>query len=137
MAFDYTSISNTAKTLIENFGRSMTFIRLGRTATDANKPWRGPTLPRVTPDASTTVIALMVEPGNDLGQLGEQIDIPDLTTRTGKILIVAAASAPGIDLETYDEVLDGGVYYKAVVIHALQPGATKLLYFFEVTSTGS
>ena len=137
MAFDYTPIANTAKTLIENFGRSMTFIRLSRAADDANKPWRSTATPRTSPDASTTVTALMVEPGNDLGALGEQVDIPDLTTRTGKILIVAAASAPGVDLETYDEVLDDGVYYKAQVIHALQPGATKLLYFFEVTSIGS
>ena len=137
MAFDYSGVYALATELIAEFGRSMTIIRLDRTSADVSKPWRGPDTPRLTPDASQVITGVMVEPGNDLGQLGDQIDIPELVSRSSRILIVAAGSAPGVDLETYDEILDGGKYYKANIIHVLQPGDTKLMYFFEVTNSGT
>lgn len=135
MAKDYTKIAATAKRLVEKFGRTMTFIRLDRSVDDSTKPWRANADPRATPDASTDVIGVQIHPDSSR-DLGSKILMPELISATEKIVLVAATSTVE-DLTTYEEVLDDGVRYKINRFDVLEPGDTRLLYFFAIDDIGS
>lgn len=117
----------TAQRLITENGRSVTFIAFNKTSTDANRPWKGSGVdPRLTPDSSLTVDGVFVDP-TSLGQLGRSFTLTELLKRAEQILLVSPGAA--VELSPFQEVLDGGEYWKITSIQQLKPGADTILYY--------
>lgn len=135
---DYTSLAATAERLIADAGRSVTFVRMERTAVDPAKPWRSAATPANDSAASVTgaaesrieATAVMVQPSS-ASKLGLSTDKMDDGARAEKIFIVAR-NAVDVDLATYDTVVDGGTVWRIEFVEELKPGATSLLYFVGV-----
>jgi len=128
---DYAELADTAKELVEGFGREVSFVKLNRTPADANIPWDGPADPRV---GATTEpgSAVFVEPSSAT-ELGISTTLLEtLAKRSGAIMIAALGSTSTVDLMGYDEVVDGTVRWKIVGVEKLQPASTTLLYFVGV-----
>ncbi len=131
MAVDYTALATTAKRLVDENGRSVTFRRLSRTLDDAAKPWRGSATPRTTVDATVEGFAVVVPP-SAASALGLSTTDSELVKRSEQIMIVALGSTSTDDLATFDEVLDGTELWKIQQVETLKPAATTLLYFVGV-----
>lgn len=125
---DYTTIAETALTLIEGTGREITVIRFNQTPADTDYPWEGPADPRSSPDATTDVYATFVSP-SQASELGMETVDADLLKRTSDIAIVAPGPTLTFDLSTANEVTDGDITKKILDVQKLKPGATTLLYF--------
>ena len=131
-AVDYATLAETAKTLIEQNGRLITFNRFNQTPGDNAKPWLGPTDPRSSVDATATISGVFVPPSG-AAALGLRTVDSDLLKRTAEIAIVAPGSvSPPFDLATANEVVDGGVKKKVTFTETLKPGSTTVLYFVGV-----
>ena len=130
-AFDYTTLANDAKQLINDFGRSATFIKFDQTPADPAKPWRGDGTPRDTPAATSTVFCVFVHPSSAT-QLGLSVREPDFTGRQAQIVIFAPGDTDANNYETFDEILDGTIRWKIVRTELLKPGNLRMLYFFFV-----
>jgi len=119
MAYDYSSLSATAKRLIERFGRPVTLKRQTTTPTDPAKPWRGGAQ---AADVSTAVVAVLVD-------YTLQEATSDHVQRGDKRAYVAQASGPGIDFATYDRLVEAdGQTWQIVRAETINPGDTKLLF---------
>lgn len=127
---NFTNAAATAKRLVEANGRSVSLVKHNRTPDSSSAPWRGSA---TTPasgtggDPGTSVLACFV---SDAGGLGREVRDLDgqLVTEFDQTCLVAATSAPGIDLEAYDRVLDGGVSWKIVGRAQLKPASTSVLW---------
>lgn len=128
---DYVAIAGIAKTLIDANGRTVTILRFDRTLADTAKPWRGPSDPRATPDATATLVAVFVEPSSAV-QLGISSPDSDLIKGSEQIMIVAPGAAFSEDLATFNEVVDGTINYRITTTETLKPGDITLLYFIGV-----
>ncbi len=126
---DFVSLQLTAARLIKENGRSVTFIRHNQTDAVSAEPWNGPTDPRATPDITSVQDAVFVEPGS-LSKLGLSSETSDLVMNSEKIMMVSPGS---VDLSTFQEVLDGAVYWKINKVETLQPGSTAVLSFVGVS----
>lgn len=132
---DYVSLQATAKTLVEDAGRTVTFVRFDRTPTDATKPWRGTETPANDDALSVTGKALsriqakavMVDPAS-ARNLGVYSDKENENTRAEKVFIVATTSV-NADLSTYDAIEDNGVVWRICYTSELKPGDTSLLFY--------
>jgi len=108
MAYDYSSLKETADRLIARFGKSATLVTLTNSGTDYD--------PTVT--ESTTAITL-VEIGYSLTNRNESlVQVGD------KIFLVQAAAEPATD----DKIRLDGADYNMVDAQPLSPGATVMLY---------
>lgn len=131
MAFDYTEVLATAQELTEEFGRAITVQRLGTTPADASKPWRGQADP-ASPVAEEVVLHGVAVPPDSLIRLGLEVQSSELVQRS-KLIFISAPDALTTDISDFNHLVDSdGSSYRIVVIHALQPGETKLLYFIGV-----
>lgn len=131
-AFDYTEFQNTAKELIEEFGRSVTLNRFDDAVADVNKPWRGGA-PRAAPDDTVSAIGVFVDTITSRS-LGILIDRDGNETGESRVLIIATASAPGKDLRLFNELLDtDGELYTITSLNVLQPGPAEILVAFKVS----
>ncbi len=125
---DFVSLQLTAARLIKENGRSVTFIRHNQTDAVSAEPWNGPTDPRTTPDTTSVQNAVFVEP-DSLSALGFSSEASDLIMNSEKVMILSPGT---VDLSTFQEVLDGAVYWKIKKVETLQPGSTAVLSFVGV-----
>lgn len=131
MAFNYTPLANTAKRLVEKFGRSVTLVKFAETPADPAKPWRGNLTPRDTPLASAALHMAFVQPSS-AEELGLNVEKFGLTDRQAQIAIMAPGASDSTAYEHYDEVVDGTVRWKITEVEILKPGSTRMAYFFMV-----
>lgn len=132
MAFDYEEIANTAKELVEEFGREVVFERFNTYSQDENKPWQGPPAARTNPTERVTGFAAFVDPGN-AKSLGLSTTDIDLLKRSQQIMIFAPGPDLTADLKQFQEVEDDGVRWKIEFIETLKPGSMVLLYYIGVS----
>lgn len=118
---DYAELIAVAKELIADTGREVTFERLTAVPQDINKPWKGAAAPAVL--TSATLPATFV-PAAGSG-FGRELVAEELLARTSQICLVAPAE---FDLATANRVLDGGVAWGVLWVHALRPGADVALW---------
>lgn len=132
MTIDYVQLADVAKKLVAENGRDVTFVRFDQVKADPNKPWRGPTDPRATPDATATVRGVFV-PITEGEALGLRSMDRDLMKRTSELLLVApGGTTPPFDLATANEIVDGGVNKRITFVETLRPNVVTLLYFVGV-----
>lgn len=131
---DYVKLAATAQRLIEANGRNITFRKLADVADDASAPWRGSTTVR-SAGATSSGRGVVVDPvsARNLGFKSEDVGHVPMVN---EVLIVAANTFPSVALEQMDEVNDEDNIYKIERVFVLKPGDVKLLYFFEIKTTG-
>jgi hypothetical protein len=133
MARDYSAIADTAKRLVTDAGRAVTFVRLGSTPADASKPWRSAADPRGTPEAELELTAVFVNPWSTK-DLGFGSISEDLMKRSKQVLVLAPGSAEQTPLNTFHTVLDtDGVEWKIEGVETLKPAGVALLYYVGVS----
>ena len=123
-----TKALNAGKSLINRFGRSVTFVQLDETPTDPAKPWDGATDPRASPESTSVHTAVFVEPVA-ADKLGLSSTTDDLIKRSNQIMLVSDET---VDFRIFDEVIDGSTRWKIVFTEDLTPGDTKVLSFVGV-----
>lgn len=130
MTKDYSGTLATARRLVNNFGRQVTFLQLasGAPGTEPDKPWRGSAAQRAAPVAQTTADAVAVPP-SDGTRLGLNLSQPELLKSAEQIFIVAP---PEVELDPFHLVQDGGQDYRILFIEKLRPATVTLLYFVGV-----
>jgi hypothetical protein len=123
---DYVKLAATALRLVDKNGKTITVRKLAGTAADPTKPWRGPADPRSPTADSQDVRA--VEVGVDtLTKMGKVIKKTDIPDNVEKCYIVAPGLAtPALD--DFDEVIDGDVQARIVLMKPLKPADTVLIY---------
>lgn len=123
---DFTKIAALAERLIEANGRSVTVTQQGSIPVDATEPWRGQ---NSAPQDTAVGEAVFVDSSNSgYGMLNI-----DNVKRGNKICLFAANNATGKNLEDFDTITDGSSAWKIVRTEVLEPGATRILYMFEVS----
>lgn len=122
---DVAKLIATAQRLIKDNGRPVTFIRHDETLADTAKPWEGPTDARAAPSETKNLDAVFVQPASAV-RLGMTTEQSDLIMQSEQIMIVAPGT---VDLLRFQEVLDGGVYWKITMVEILRPGPTTILGF--------
>lgn len=120
-AKDYAPTLETAKRLVERFGRKVTLAKLSAATVSVGEPWRGPASP---PALGTTgnqeVPAVFV---GLLKHLGEDF-LKDLE----QVALIASSD----DLSAYHLLVDGTVRWNIVRIQTLRPGATSIVHYVGV-----
>ena len=128
---DFVRLAATAERLINANGRTISVIKLEKTAADPAKPWRGPADSRdpaqttVTGRGSFVPIASAASLGIDVAQV-------DNLKEEAQVCLFPANSDGGNSLERFDEILDRGARWQIVLTSVLQPADTRLMYFFVV-----
>lgn len=133
MSIDYAALATTAQELIDELGRTITIIRFDQDPDDADEPWNGAANPRGTPDASLTTGAVFVEPSSAT-KLGMRAIPEDILKRLSAIAIVAPGPTNTFDLATANEIIDGSLRQKVLIVDTLKPAAVALLYFLGVAA---
>lgn len=127
---DYTRLAATALRLVQNAGRSITFVRLNETASDPAQPWKGPASGGET---TLDLTGVFVPPNTvrqfGLSALGEGTEFDDLVTRSEQIIITAQGEN---DLRSFTEVVDRSERWGIIGLQVLRPGDTTLLAFVGV-----
>jgi hypothetical protein len=127
--FDYTPISNTALSLINKFGRSITLVDFNSSTNDQTKPWRGSSETRSSPDRVIELDAVFVEP-SQASRLGLSTNVDDLLKRSIQIAMVATNQ----DLLGYQELLESdGTRWKIIKLETLRPADLTILYYIWVS----
>ncbi len=128
---DFVSLANTAKTLVDENGRTITLRELETTSSDPAKPWKAATDPR-NPLASSIVRVGAFVPLSSASKLGLTIDKEMMVKRAAQVMLVAPGAVETIDYSIFDEVLDGTDVWRITFMEVLKPADTTLLYFFGV-----
>lgn len=124
---DYATLATVAKTLLDDAGREISVVRLDQTAADAAKPWRGSAAPRGNGATTVTGRAAFVPlGGSDLG-ITFKAEEP-----AAEVCLFPAEDDDDEELELFDEIIDGSTRWRIIETQILQPGDTRLLYFFLV-----
>lgn len=128
---DYNNINLMAQRLIEPNGRTMTVRRLGRTPTDADKPWRGSATPRDSAEVEyeEEVNGVFVEPYSLIRYGFTATDVEDMR-RFDIVVIFASKSFTDLSIDPFglSEIEDDGTIFTAGLIRQLKPGPIPLLY---------
>lgn len=124
---DFVAAQNVARRLIGDNGRSLTFVQLSATPTNASEPWDGNAS---TQADSVTVFGTFVQPSSSflLGITTAQSDL----FQNSSAIIIAPHPPTGENLATFDRVIDGTTTWKIVTVETLQPGDLPILYFVGV-----
>ena len=119
---DYPELAVKVQRVIEGTGRDVTFIRNDETPVDSAKPWFD------YPEAAAeTVTAKAVADMDTQEELEDNFDI-----RHGDIFYyVSTLSISGVDLKTFDSVVDDGQLYEMVKVQPIKPGAVNLLFIVQ------
>lgn len=125
MERDWTSVLTTVKRALDRSGRNISIQRLSGVAADSTRPWRGAATPTVA--TTHTVRACFVPPSSD--DFARSIASDDMLATVEQIALV---EPNGIELESFDTILDGGLRYAIKWAWVLKPGSTILLYAFGV-----
>ncbi len=130
MAVDYQKAAQLALRLISENGRAVTLVKLGQTAADPAKPWRGNPDARNTPEASAATTGVFVPAsGGGLGFISED---SELVKRSEQILLVAAESVSSYKIEDFNEVIDPedaiDTRWRVTQVEMLKPAGIRLLY---------
>lgn len=120
---DTAKLLATAQRLITANGRSVTFISYDDSLDDAGKPWDGLADPRGTPSDTLVVNAVFLPPGN-VATMGLLTETDDLLVNSEQVMLVSPGAE---DLAAFQEVLDGGSYWKIKGTNSLTPGAVQFL----------
>lgn len=131
MAFDYEAVADEAFELIEEFGRTATFIQFAQAPADPAQPWRGATDPRASVVQSHSLPCVAVDVGT-VKKMGMSALPEDLLKRVSKFLVVGVESTFAGDLLKVHEVLDETIRYSVLAAEALRPASTNVLYFVAV-----
>ena len=125
---DLVPLIATAKRLIKENGRSVSFIKHDKTLAISTQPWEGPTAARGTGSIKLVLDVVFVDP--DPRNLGRMSVTEDLIQRSEQIMIVVPSTN---DLATFEEILDtDGTYWKIVGTQLLKPGNTAALAYVGV-----
>ncbi len=125
---DLTPIIAIAQAEIEANGREVTFIKHNSTLSDANQPWEGPTDARTSPDSTKKMFAVFFNPAT-MARLGITFEQNDLFPRAEQIMMVSPGT---VNVEEFQEVLDGGTYWKIGQIEIFKPGSLVALAYVGV-----
>jgi hypothetical protein len=123
---NFVKLAAAAQRLINDNGRTVTIAKLGSYSQDTDQPWRG----QGSYDIATVTGKAVFVSERDLGYT---VTDEDNVRRPDKVALFAAADAEGHELETFDEIRDGGVVWRIMKAGVLAPADTRLLYMFEVT----
>ena len=124
---DLAPILADAAVLIKENGREVTFIKHNATLADSDQPWEGPTNARTLPASTAKMDALFFSP-SVAEKLGISFESTDLVPRAEQILMVIPGT---VNVEEFQEVLDGSVYWKIGHVEIFKPGTvTALAYIF-------
>jgi hypothetical protein len=127
--FNYAEILAVGQGIIIEFGRIVTFVELGNTPTDSNKPWAGTSTLRSAPLSTFSTSVVFVEPSS-LDQLGQEVITDDFVKRSQQILIVASTQ----EFRKFDEIIDtDGSRWKIQGISELKPGDSAVMHFIGVS----
>ena len=126
---DYVRLAATAKRLIDKNGRAISIVKLERDPVDGAKPWRGDPSPRDTgqPEATATTIGVFVEPGS-IKHWGFMEISEELIGRWEQVVMVSGNGVNQVDLEEYDEVVDGTIRWRIQNVIKLKPADLTMIY---------
>ena len=113
MAFNYAPLIAKAASLIDKFGRDVTFRRTSRTPDDPAKPWRG--------SASFEEVACRAVLVGD--------KLTGVPAREGCDQVLVAASA---GILNFDQLVDGASVRHVESLEVLRPGDPVLIYIAQV-----
>ncbi len=125
---DLTPILAEAAALVEENGREVTFIKHNSTLADAAQPWEGPVDARTTPAETKKLDAVFFNPAT-LAALGISFESTDLVPRAEQIMMVIPGT---VNVEEFQEVLDGTIYWKIGHVEIFKPGSTTALAYIAV-----
>ena len=123
-------MATTARRLIDKNGREMSIIKLGKTFADPSAPWRGQGNPRQVPDAEVAARGVFVPLYSQVFLGSGEKESKGLMR--GEQICLVAAPPSGENLVDFDEIVDDEVHWKIVRPQVLRPGATSVMYAFEV-----
>lgn len=117
------SLVDTVRTMIAQYGRSVVFQKLDRSAADPARPWLGAGAQQVTTSLSASAVFV---PASGESLSGMTVD-EELLKRVERVLLVAYPIT-GEDLENYDQVVDRSKTYTIDWTKPLEPGDQKYLW---------
>lgn len=122
----------TAYRLVLKYGRDITVVKGSETPTNAAQPWRGSDSEYTAATAGSEVETkgVFVHPASitDFGFV--EVSAEMLHKRGAKVCLVAASGL--VDLSEHEGVRDGTEAWRIEKVHIFKPGATTILYAFEV-----
>lgn len=121
MAFDYSGLNNVGQVLLGDFGRDVVLRQRSQTLVDPAQPSRGYT----TADTDTAVKAVFVQFSKN--------DYQNTAIEAGdKKCIVSSLDAPGIEIGTDDQIVDGGKVWQIVLAEKVEPGGVAIVWKLQV-----
>lgn len=133
MSANYQRIAQTAKRLIDLYGRPLKFYKLSDATSDPQKPWHGPSGGPVKTDEVNIngcfVIGNTSIPTESRGLAFDWVD-KGLLAVTRHVVMTPAFGFP--DLRNHKLMVDSedSKEWKIIWGQCMQPGPTKLLYVF-------
>lgn len=126
MSYDYAAKLPGIIAKIADVGRPITLLRLQRSS-----DLRGVANPRATPELETSTVGVFVDI-NSASRYGLYVE----TTVDGKTASQVCLVAPiaGVDMQRYDELVDGDKTWTIITALDLKPGDTSLLWGLAVAS---
>jgi len=133
--FDYSTLLETAQSLISQFGRTVTLVRQSDVPADPLRPWGAPATTG-TDTVSAEVLAVFL--GTDRGAF------PDVSAgrggsgqtnveqKTSRVLVAADASLFALEIGPEWRIDDGARLWDIVTSEPVQPGGTLIYYDLEV-----
>ena len=125
---DLTPILAEATALVKENGREVTFIKHNVTLADVAQPWEGPVDARTTPAETKKLDAVFFNPAT-LAKLGISFESTDLVPRAEQIMMVIPGA---VNVEDFQEVLDGTTYWKIGHVEVFKPGSVTALAYIAV-----
>lgn len=119
IGFNYNEIRSTVKSLLEEFGKNITFFKKKDTPQVHGEPWEG-----ASGVESVSTKSVSLPPSSGLGWI-ESSD--ELLERTKAILISAPLDKG--NLEEYTEAELGGTHYRIIDMQTLKPVDLALLHY--------
>lgn len=119
MGINYTELLAEVKTVIEENGRAMTLVKQNDTPDDADVPWKDLT----GSNTSTPFIGVV-------GTF-EWMEQGDSIVRRGDKKVLAHADL-GVDLDEYDQLIDGATTWNIIGMDKVSPGTKDLMYIMQV-----
>lgn len=121
----YSEMAEVAAELLEEFGRSVTVVKMSQTHADASQPWLGFTDAETARPVNGVFLAM-----GGIGFTVVQTD--ERSPRDAEMHVLVAAGDSGLqagdELETFTELRDGADIWAITGAVPLTPGDTKLIY---------